>query len=82
MEEVLFELLKQSAVVIALGVGNWAQWKEKKELQTTMMEMAKEHKEREIKWNESLQANNTENTEALTYIRVAMEAIKDNLKNE
>jgi len=31
MEQLLFELLEQTAVVIALGIGIWALWKDKKE---------------------------------------------------
>ena len=82
MEDILFELLKQSAVVIALGVGNWAQWKEKKEIKADMLKLIESHDVEKKAFNEALQANNTQNTEALTKISVAIETIKDYLKNE
>jgi hypothetical protein len=82
MEQLLFELLKQSAVVIALGIGNWAQWKEKKEIKADMLKLVETHAQKEQAFNEALQANNNQNTEALTRISVTMETIKDNLRNE
>lgn len=82
MEEILFELLKQSAVVAALGIGNWAQWKEKKELKTDMLKLIEQHNKEKQMFNDALQANNNKNTESLTRISVTMETIKDNLKTE
>ena len=79
MEQVLFELLKQSAVVIALGVGNWAQWKEKKELKTDMIQMIQAHIKEKRELTNIIQSNNTQNTESLTRISVSLETIKDNL---
>lgn len=82
MEEILFELLKQSAVVAALGIGNWAQWKEKKELKDDMLKLIENHNEEKKAFNDALNADKFKNTEALTRISVTMETIKDNLKNE
>lgn len=45
MEQILLELLKQSAVVVVMGVGLWAQWKEKKELRREIKDNAKFHRE-------------------------------------
>lgn len=82
MEEVLLFLLKQSAVVVALGVANWAQWKEKKEMKEDMMKLIETHDKEKKMFNAALQANNDKNTESLTRISVTMETIKDNLKSE
>lgn len=93
MEEVLLFLLKQSAVVVALGLGNWAQWKEKKELKCDLIKLTEDHNKdkkelieshkNEIKeLNAIIQGNSDSNTEALTRISVTMETIKDNLKSE
>lgn len=93
MEEVLLFLLKQSAVVVALGLGNWAQWKEKKELKGDLIkltednnkekrELIESHKNEIKELNSIIQGNSDSNTEALTRISVTMETIKDNLKSE
>jgi hypothetical protein len=82
MEEVLLFLLKQSAVVVALGLGNWAQWKEKKELKDNLLSLVEAHEKEKKELNAIIQSNNNKNTEALTRISVTMETIKDNLKSE
>jgi hypothetical protein len=69
MEQLLFELLKQSAVVIA-------------EIKADMLKLIETHDLEKKAFNEALQANNNQNTEALTRISVTMETIKDNLKSE
>lgn len=93
MEEVLLFLLKQSAVVVALGLGNWAQWKEKKELKCDLIKLTEDnnkdkkelidsHKLEIRELNAIIQGNSDSNTEALTRISVTMETIKDNLKTD
>lgn len=82
MEEVLLFLLKQSAVVVALGLGNWAQWKEKQQYKEDMLKLIENHDKEKKELNGIIQSNNDRNTEALTRISVTMETIKDNLKTE
>ena len=82
MEEVLLFLLKQSAVVVALGVANWAQWKEKKELKNDLLKLIASHKKEKNEMTAIIQSNSDKNTESLTRISVTMETIKDNLKSE
>ena len=93
MEDVLLFLLKQSAVVVALGLGNWAQWKEKKELKNDMLKLIEEHNKDKKETAQAhktevsnqqaiIQSNSDKNTEALTKISISLGAIKDNLKDE
>jgi hypothetical protein len=82
MEEVLLFLLKQSAVVVALGVANWAQWKEKKELKGDLLTLIEAHNKEKKDMTDLIQGNSDKNTESLTRISVTMETIKDNLKSD
>jgi hypothetical protein len=82
MEEVLLFLLKQSAVVVALGLGNWAQWKEKKELKEDMLKLVEAHNTEKRELNTFIQNKETENAETLARLSITMDIIKDNLKSE
>jgi len=53
MEEVLLFLLKQSAVVVALGVANWAQWKEKNELKADYKKLVEANADAMMKLSEA-----------------------------
>jgi viroplasmin and RNaseH domain-containing protein len=93
MEEVLLFLLKQSAVVVALGVANWAQWKEKKELKAEALadrkaaakilkEANEAHAAEKEKLYEYIRESDKSNQEAVNNIAIALEVIKVHIKSD
>ena len=93
MEEVLLFLLKQSAVVVALGVANWAQWKEKKELKEealndrkaaskALKEANEAHAAEKEKLYEYIRQSDLSNRDAVNNIALALEAIKIYIKED
>lgn len=91
MEEVLLFLLKQSAVVVALGVANWAQWKEKKEMKAeaiaerkatakTLKEEREAHAAEKKELYEYIRDSDKDNQESISNIVVALEVVKTYIK--
>lgn len=77
MEELLFKLLEQTPTIIALGVGIFAVWKEKKEdakkfieeRNTLLESAAKERRENNARLEKIVEAHKTEIKEINAYVR-------------
>lgn len=93
MEEILYKLLEQTPVIIALGIGIYALWKDKQETkketqeerqsyinQTT--ELTNKHQEELKVLNEYIRSRDLETLEALQQVTEAVVSIKAMLENK
>jgi len=88
MDEILFKLLEQTPVIIALGVGIFALWKDKKETKKENLQERKHHSKvikemnekhaAELKTlNEYIRGRDMETLESLEELTSAIVAIKN-----
>ena len=87
MDEILFKLLEQTPVVITMGIGLYALWKDGKGKEKAFAKEREEHKA-EIKelnsnhaksikeLNDYIRDSDRENQEAMNQIVLALEAVK------
>jgi hypothetical protein len=93
MEEILFKLLEQTPVIIALGIGIYALWKDKKETKKenllerkyfskTIKDINEKHAAELKTLNEYIRARDLETLEALETVTGAVEAISQLINNK
>lgn len=90
MDEILFKLLEQTPVIIALGIGIYALWKDKKETKKEALAERKFHTKQineinekhasELKTlNEYIRARDLETLEALEGVALSIESINQKI---
>jgi hypothetical protein len=93
MDDILYKLLEQTPVIIALGVGIYALWKEKKETKKETLlerkyhskvikEMTDKHAAELKILNEYIRARDLETLEALETVTAAVESINQLINNK
>lgn len=90
MDEILFKLLEQTPVIICLGVGIFALWKDKKETKKEALlerkfhakqitEIGEKHADELKTLNEYIRARDLETLEALEGVAVSIESINQKI---
>jgi len=93
MDEILFKLLEQTPVIIALGVGIYALWKDKKETKKenllerkhfskTIKDTSEKHADELKTLNEYIRERDLETLEALETVTGAIESINQLINNK
>jgi len=92
MNEILFKLLEQTPVIVALGVGIYALWKDKKETKkenlcerkhhsNQIAEIGEKHAEELKVLNEYIRSRDTETLESLEELTAAISDIKNAIES-
>lgn len=93
MDEIFIKLLEQTPVIIALGIGIYALWKDKQETKAeqiteratfaeSIQKLNDKHAEELKQLNEYIRGRDLETLEALEQVTAAVENIKNQLDNK
>lgn len=81
MNEILLKLLEQTPVVIALGLGIYALWKENRRKDDSFTKEREQHKEELKERNEYIIERDRETIETMKDYAALLESVKEQLQN-
>lgn len=80
MEEILYKLLEQTPVVIALGVGIWAIWKDKSKVSKEWKTDREKHAEELKELNGYVREREKQHIDTLKSLITIIETVEENQK--
>ena len=81
MNEILLKLLEQTPVVIALGLGTYALWKDNKRKDDAFAKEREQHKQELKERNEYIIERDKETIETMKDYAALLESVKEQLQN-